>query len=150
MLERGQDLLRRELAAERLPAVELVEQAHHRVVGAQVAAARVADRRRLEAVSPARHRGGRGANGRHRPSCAPESLERGQRLAVAQLDRLLLNRLAGGDAAAAEPALEEVDVRAREAGERRAKVGVEVAAAAVLPLEAKQRQERLPERGLPQ
>ena len=76
MLERRQHLVGGELAAERAPAVELVEEPRDRVVGAQVGPARLAYRRRLEAVRAAQHRGRDRADGLDRPDRAAERLER--------------------------------------------------------------------------
>ena len=97
----------------------------------------------LRAASPPRSRAGLDGSRR-----AAQRLERRQRLSVAEPDRLLLDALPRRDAAAAQPPLEEVDVRAGEAGVGRAEEGVELAPAALLPLEAEQREQRLPERRL--
>ena len=74
VLERRQHLIGRELAAERTPAVELVEEPCDRVVGTQVGATRLADRRCLEAVGAAQHRGRDGADSLDRPQRAAECL----------------------------------------------------------------------------
>ena len=96
----------------------------------------------------AEHRRRDPAHGLERPGRAAEGLERRQRLPVAKPDRLLLDGLAHGDAAAPQAALEEVDVRAREARVGRAEEGEELAPSALLPLEAQQREERLTVGGL--
>ncbi len=148
VLERAEHLVGRELAAEIAPALELVQQAGDGVVGAQVCAARIADGRRLHAMRAAQHRRGQRAHGLDRPGCAPHRLEHGQRLPVAQLDRLLLHGLPRRDAPPTQPAFEKVDIRAHDARERCAQERVEVAAAPLLPLEAKQGEQRLAERRL--
>ena len=51
---------------------------------------------------------------------------------------------------AAQAALDEVDRVTRNAGERRAQIGEQVAARSSEPCEAEKRAERLPERGLPE
>ena len=147
-LEHRDDVVRRELAAEALPAVELGEQLADRVVRAQVAPRGLADGRRLHTVRASHHRGRQRPHRLDRPGGRAQELERRERLPVAQPDRLLLDDVARGDGASAQPPFEEVDVRAREAGEGRAEERVEVAAAALLPGEAEQRQQGLPERRL--
>ena len=54
-LERRDDVLALELAAERAPALELAEQPRHRLVRAQVEPGRLADRRAVEPVRVAQH-----------------------------------------------------------------------------------------------
>ena len=54
-LERRRDVLARELAGERAPALELAEEPVERLVRAQVEPRRLADRRRLEPVGVAQH-----------------------------------------------------------------------------------------------
>ena len=151
VLERGQHLVRGQLAAERPPAVELVQE--HARPRRRPAGRRGPPRRRAAPRGRGRRAASSAASARTAstgPAALAQRLERRQRLPVAQLDRLLLHALAGGDAAAAQAALEEVDVRAREARERRAEERVEIAAAALLPFEAEQREQRLAERRLAQ
>ena len=104
------------------PAVELVEQPQGRVVGAQVEPRGLARRRRLGAVGGAEHRPRRA---RARPSTgASAAAQLGERRhrRLAQLLGLLLDARRRVDRAPAQPALDEVDRRARprpEYGERR-------------------------------
>ena len=93
------------------------------------------------------HRRGERPDGRDGRGAA-QGLESRDRVTVAQPHRLLLHARAGRDPAAAKPPLEEVDVRAGEAREGRSQVRVEVAPAALLPGEAEQCEQRLPERRL--
>src|SRR5207245_1199832 len=116
-LEGGEDLVAGQRAAELEPALELVEQLDDRLVCAKVERGPLADRRRLEAVSPSQHRAHESAHRRERLGGLTEGVERAQRLA-AQLQGLLYDALRVADPAAAQPALEVVDVRAREARER--------------------------------
>mgnify|MGYP003288869616 CR=1 FL=1 len=88
------------------------------------------------------------ADGLNRASGGPEQLEWWQRLPVAQPDRLLLDRLAGGHGPPPQATFEEVDVRAREPGERGAQIRVQIAAPSLLPGKAEQSQQRLAERRL--
>ena len=126
---------------------ELVEELRHGTVRAQVEHGVLADRRRVEAVGGAEHRAGELADGRERVGVGAEVVEHPQRL-PAQLERLLDDPLGIADRPPAQPPLEVVDVRARQAGERRAEEAVQVVAAAVAPLEAQEREERLAERRL--
>src|SRR5207253_11387658 len=140
-------VLARELAREPLPAVELVQQLGQRLVRAQILASAVADGRRLEAVRRAQHRGGELSDGRRRRLGGAELLQRRQRR-LAQPLGLLLDPLGGVDGAAAEPSLDEVDARARQARVRAAQGSDQLAPAAAGPREAEEREERVAERRL--
>ena len=114
---------------------------------AQVEHGVLSDRRRVEAVCRADHRADELANGRERVGLGAEVVEHPQRL-PAQLERLLDDPLGVAHRPAAQPSLEVVHVRARQAGERRAEEPVQVGAPALAPLEAQEREERLAERRL--
>lgn len=101
-------------------------------------------------MSGSQHRRGETARGGNGAGSGAKRLEGSERLPVAQARRLRLRRLAVGDGAPAQPPLEEVDVRAGEAGEGRAEVAVEIAPPATLPGEAEEREQRLAERRLPE
>ncbi len=91
-----------------MPAVELVQEARDRLVGAQVDARRLADRRAVEPVRRTKHPGREPANGGDRLLGVAQVGERRQRRA-AQLLRLLDDALRILDRAAAEAPFEEVD-----------------------------------------
>ena len=138
-----------ELAAEALPAVELVEQlarsrrgrAGRRARPRRPAAPR--DRARFAASRPpATRTASTGPAAERRSSSGGSGCPSRRRIVSSSTTS------PGGDRASAQPPFEEVDVRAREAGEGRAEERVEVAAAALLPGEAEQREQRLPERRL--
>ena len=140
--ERRDQLVRRQLLTEPLPALELVQDPRRRLVRAQVETRPLADGRRLQPVGRPRHRPGQRADGVDRGRGSAEELERRQRMPVAQANGLLLDTFTGLDGAAAQPALEVVDVIAPEARVARAQEPVEIAAVAVLPLEPQQREKR--------
>ena len=135
------------LAAEVAPALELGDELRRGLVRAQVEPRGLVRRRRVEPVGRAQHRARELPDRVERVGRAADGVEERQRLA-AQLRHLLLDPLRLGHAAAAQPALEEVDVLAREPRVRRAQEGEEVAPLAAEPREAEQREQRLAERRL--
>src|SRR5205085_9820866 len=130
------------------PALELVHEPRHRLVRAQVAPRALPNRGRLEPVRAAEHRARKREHGVERRGSAAQKLEGRERLAVAEADRLLLDALGALHGSTAQAALEVVDVGPREAGVRRAQERVQIAAAALLPREAKQREQSPAERRL--
>ena len=76
VLQRLAELVRGEVTAERTPAVELVEDARQRVVRTEVGPARLADRRRVDAVGAAQHSRGDRPHRFDGAGCAPERFER--------------------------------------------------------------------------
>ena len=134
------------LAADRAPAVELLEHPQRRVVGAQVEPRGLAGRRSLGAVREANHRAD-AARGPAATGGSPRAQlgERRQRR-LAQLLGLLLDALRARDRPAAQPALDEVDRGAAEARVRRAQVREQLAPSRVEPRVAQQLEQRVAER----
>ena len=146
-VERGEDVVLVDRDARRAKALQLVEDPRRRVRGPEVALRGGCCGWRTEAVRVAEHREHGDSGGGERLLLGGEELEHRQRPAGAQLRRLLDRAVAAEHGAAAQSALEEVDVGAAEAAVRRAEEREELAAGAVAPGEAEQREERLPERG---
>src|SRR5581483_2999460 len=146
-IEHRDDVLPRELARQRAPALELGEDTRHVLVRAQVEARRLADRRLLEPVRVAQHPRGEGA---HRPDGvvgAPQLRNRRKRATV-QFLALDDDTLGRPNGAPPQPPLDEVDRAALDARERRAQEREELATPAVEPRETQQREQRMPERRL--
>ena len=149
VLERSEHVLRRRFAAERCEAFELVEEAQHRVIGAQVEARGLPGRRRFGSVGRADHRPDQGADTRRRGRRAAQ-LRKVRDRRLAKLLGLLLDACGGVDRATAQAAFDEVDGRTGEARVGRAEVGEQLAALPVGPRVAKELQERVPERRRPE
>ena len=145
--ERADDVFRAQRAAEREPAFELVRKSRHRLVRAQVEARGVVRRRLVEAVGVAEHPRRRSAQAVEQRRRLAQLLDDRERVAV-QRERLGLDAVVRVDRAAAKTALEEVRLRPRHSGVRRAQEAVELAPAAAEPDEAEQADERAPERRL--
>ena len=120
-LDRGEDVLAAQLAAELAPALELGEQPPQRLVRPQVEPARGVRRRPLEAVGVPQHSLRELAHRLDRVGGLAQLRERGQRRAAKAL-RLLDDALRRLDGAAAEASLDEVDGAPLEPRERRAEV----------------------------
>ena len=146
-LDRAEELLGREIAAELAPALELVEQPEQRLVGPQVEPGGLGRGRSVQPMGGAEHRRGQLANSGDRGVCGAQALERGDRPA-AQLHDLRLQPLRRADAAPAQASLDEVGVGAPEPGVRGADEAEQLSAAAAEPRVAEQREERVPVRGL--
>ena len=112
-LERRHERLGGDLLPERR---ELAEQPERRVVGAQILARVIADRRRLESVGGAKHRLEEPARSVERRLGGPQLVHHRQRGPAEPLG-LFLDPRRRVDRAAAEPPLDEVDARPRETRE---------------------------------
>ena len=146
-LDRAEELLGREIAAELAPALELVEQPEQRLVGTQVEPGGLGRGRSVQPMGGAEHRRGQLAHAGDRGVRRAQALERGDRPA-AQLHDLRLQPLRRADAAPAQAPLDEVGVGAAEPRVRGAHEAEQLPAAAAEPRVAEQREERVPVRGL--
>src|SRR3989454_1360857 len=142
------ELLWRKRPIELAPAAQLAEQSHDGVVGANVLPRELADRRRLEPIRGAQHGRGEAGDRVERSRRGAQRFEDRERLTVAQTDRLLLDALGRIDRTTTQPALEEVDVLARQTRVGRTQERVEVATVSTEPGKPQQAQERLAVRRL--
>ena len=148
-LDRADELLDRELAAELAPALELVESVRSGLVGPQVEPGGLGRRRRVEPVGGAEHR--------RRPARAPLAIDvsarhaadRGRRAAPPRSFTISASTRSGErmPRPRSRPSRKSA-WRAAEPGVRGADEAEQVAAAAAEPREAEQREERVPVRGL--
>ena len=103
----------------------------------------------LRAVRVAKHAGGGRTQAVERRRCFAQLLDDRERIAV-ERERLGLDAIVRVDRPSAQPAFEEVRLRTRHAGVRRAQEAVELSAPAAEPHEAEQAEQRAAERCLRQ
>jgi hypothetical protein len=147
VIEKRDDFFTRDVLAELLPALELVQEPSRLLVCAQVGTRRLGRRRRVEPVRALEHRSRQVANRGHGVFGRAQRLEVGQWLAT-QLLHFLLDPGRCADRPAPEPPLEEVRVLAGQARVGRAQEREQVATLALEPRVAEEGQQRLAERRL--
>src|SRR5439155_14812190 len=142
----GQDLVGRQRAAKSAPALQLTDEPGERLEGAQVLPRALSYRWRVEPVRCTEHEAREVLHRVERRLSLAEELEGRERVAVAEPHRLLFRPVARLDGAAAQASLDPVDARTRSTRVGRTQEAVQLAAAAALPGEPKQREQCAPER----
>ena len=146
-LERAEDVVGRDLDLGLRERSQLAERPLGGPIGTCVELRLAGRRRRLEAPGVTEHGRDELARAGKRVAGSTKLDEYGHRR-PAQLLALLLDADAVRHSPAPQPALDEVDRPALEAGEGRAQEGEEIVSPACEPLEAKEREQRTPERRL--